>query len=475
MPGFAPPGAGASGGQGAPGEHGTPPGYAHGYAPPPGYGPSPGHGPAPGSGTHPGYAPPPGQGDPYGRTPPPGYGAAPGHGTPPGYGPPPGYAHGYAQGPGYGPPGYAPPPGPGSPGGRFGPAPHTPESDGLSPEPVRPGVVALRPMSLGDVFNGAFGYVRQNPRTTFLLSLIVMAIASIVGSIAATWSTSDSLSTLSMFDQIMADPEAFDPDDPMYASSPIATLLGFTGSLINLVGMAVLTGMLSGVVGMAVLGRRLTVEQARAVVRGRVGSVIALAFIRLGIQIVIWVVVFVALMVALFVGLIIGFGMADPTAGVIIAVLISLLALAVICAPAAWIWVRLYYAMPLIVLERLGAGQAMARSWRLSQGAWWRTFGYWLLSGAVVVVVNLILTMPLGFAIALLFEIDTFGPVLAGVVNYVVTVLIYALTLPFLAGVNTLLCVDLRMRGEGLDLQLNGIAQRGQPVGSEVFLPGYRA
>ena len=39
---------------------------------------------------------------------------------------------------------------------------------------------------------------------------------------------------------------------------------------------------------------------------------------------------------------------------------------------------------------------------------------------------------------------------------------------------NTLLYIDLRMRREGLDLHLHQIAQRGQAVGPEVYLPGYR-
>ncbi|WP_431872066.1 glycerophosphoryl diester phosphodiesterase membrane domain-containing protein [Nocardiopsis eucommiae] len=462
-PGFAPPEQGTPhaygtppAGQGTPPGYGTPPGQGapQGYGPPAGQGPPPGYAPPPG---HPGYGPPPGYG------PQPGYGPPPGHHQQPGYGPPP---------PGYGPqPGYGPP-GPGAPHGHAAP---TQDPNAPRPAPIKPGVVPLRPMSLGDVFNGAFTYVRQNPRTTFVLSLIVMAVASIVGSVATVWATGDSLSTLSTFDEILADPEAFDPDDPMFATSPFATLLTFAGALIVLVGGAILTGTLSSVVGMAVLGYRLTIEQAWASVRGRVGAIIALAFIKLAIQIAIGVVASIAFFIALFIGLIAGFGMADPVAGLIIGLLIMFVAAVAVGVPTLWVWIRLYYAMPLVVLERLGPGQAIARSWRLSQGAWWRTFGYWLLSGVIVLVVNMLLAGPLGIALPFLFEVDTFGPILAGTVNYVVTVLIYAVTQPFLAGVTTLLYIDLRMRREGLDLQLHQIAQRGQPVGSEVYLPGYRA
>ncbi|WP_017585125.1 glycerophosphoryl diester phosphodiesterase membrane domain-containing protein [Nocardiopsis ganjiahuensis] len=432
-------------GQGGVPGHGPSGQNAPGYGPPPGYG-APGYGP-PGHGA-PGYGPPPGYG-------------APGQGTPPGYGAPGGPS-------GYGAPGQGGPSGYGAPGyGEQGPR----------PQPIKPGVVALRPMSLGDIFNGAFSYIRDNPRTTFVLSLLVMAIASIVSTVAATWLTGDTAEVLTSFDEIMADPAAFDPDDPMFQTSPLATLLGFVGDLILLVGGAVLLGLLAAVVGMAVLGYRLTIGQAWEAVRGRIGAIIGLAFIKLGIQLVIAVVLVIALFVALFLGLIVGFGAENIGAGIAVGLLLLVVGGLIVGAPALWIWIRLYYAMPLVVLERLGPGQAIARSWRLSRNAWWRTLGYWLLALLIVMVVNMVLGVPVGLLTPFLAFNDglgTFGPILVGVITYVVTVLIYALTQPFVAGVNTLLYIDLRMRHEGLDLQLHQIAQRGQAVGPEIYLPGYR-
>ncbi|HEV7851058.1 MAG TPA: hypothetical protein VGP27_06795, partial [Mycobacterium sp.] len=105
--------------------------------PPPGY-PPPGY---------PGY-PPPGY-QPY---PPPGYQGYP----PPGY---PGY-------PGYPPPGYRAP--------GYGGAPYAPPA-------IKPGVIPLRPLSLTDIFNGAFSYIRTNPKATLGLTTIVVVIAQLIG------------------------------------------------------------------------------------------------------------------------------------------------------------------------------------------------------------------------------------------------------------------------------------------------------
>src|SRR5699024_8330044 len=135
--------------------------------------------------------------------------AAPGQGSPP-------VPHGHnprrPRQPGPTAPGFAPPGGssafqpspPGAHGG--GPVP------GYAPPPLRPGVVPLRPMTLGDILNGAFGLIRHNPRTTIGLSLIVMAITSILGSVGTSAFLTD-YNTL--IDQLLESPAAFDPEAPL--------------------------------------------------------------------------------------------------------------------------------------------------------------------------------------------------------------------------------------------------------------------
>src|SRR6516162_1227188 len=93
-----------------------------------------------------------------------------GHGMPPGYGAPP---PGYGPRPGYGPPpGYAPLPGP----------PYGPPQ--LVPGAIKPGIIPLRPLTLSDIFNGAVGYVRANPRATLGLTAIVVVLMQIISLIA---------------------------------------------------------------------------------------------------------------------------------------------------------------------------------------------------------------------------------------------------------------------------------------------------
>lgn len=414
----------------------------------------------------PGFAPPGGQqpaGAPYSYGQSPGYGPPPGEGQSLQYGQPQQYGYG-APGPAQGQPGYAPPGG-GAPPGPYGQHP----GYGGPPPPPKPGVVPLRPMTLGDVLNGAFSLIRNNPKTTVGLSLIVMAFASIVSSIGFSGYMQD---YGAFMDQAMADPESIDPDDPLPFStwSLFAT---YGGALLSYAGTMLITGLLTAVVGLAVLGRKLSPKEAWAAVRDRIRSIVGLALLQLAIVIGLSLVVIV-LGVG---GLVLGIGMVElgmQGAGILVAFGSLVVGLLGGGALFAWIMIRIYFAMPAIVLERLGVGQALGRSWRLTQGSWWRVFGIVLLAGILVGLISNLLSMPFSIA-ALVPTILTGGElwaaVLGGATIYAADVLVYSVTTPFLVSVTTLLYVDLRMRREALDLKLHSAAQAGQEAGPEIYLP----
>lgn len=413
-------------GYGAPGHGGHGSGYGPGYGP--GYGS--GYGPPPGPGYGPGYGPPtPPEVSYYGAPPAPsaGYGA-PGHGGHgSGYGPPP---------PGYGgpPPGYGPSPGWGQ------------------PQAPKPGIVALRPLGLGDIFNGAFGYIRENPKATLGLSLIVMAVVSVLPSIASGMAFND---FLAWEEQLDATAEILTPEDlfPYSTTSMLTELLGF---LVSLAGSVVLTGLLTSVIAMAVLGHRLTLSQAWRHARGRLPALAVLTLL----------VLLVAITFSVLLFLVIGFAVAiaitvDPLLGVAV----GFLGIVAWLPLAAWIYVKVALASPAVILERMGPGAALARSWRLIAGSWWRVFGILLLTTVLVSVVGGVLSMPFQIAssvVVFVGEGATWeGPALVGS-SFVGTVLAGTITVPFTAGVTVLLYIDLRMRREGLDLHLRTVGSTAE-------------
>ena len=53
---------------------------------------------------------------------------------------------------------------------------------GYPPQPMalQPGVIPLRPLTLGDIFNGAIRYIRANPKATLGLTTGVVVITQII-------------------------------------------------------------------------------------------------------------------------------------------------------------------------------------------------------------------------------------------------------------------------------------------------------
>jgi hypothetical protein len=119
--------------------------------------------------------------------------------------------------------------------------------------------------------------------------------------------------------------------------------------------------------------------------------------------------------------------------------------------PVVYLGTRWCVAGQSLIGEEAGITEAMTRSWDLTRGHVWRCLGYYLLVGALSL---LFLYLPLFLAGSLLGIV---APDLSGVVRaliYAVTVIVSAIWVPFSLIAFTLLYYDLRVRNEGLDLEL---------------------
>src|SRR5699024_11898941 len=130
------------------------------------------------------------------------------------------------------------------------------------------------------------------------------------------------------------------------------------------------TALRTPVVALAALGHKLPPGQPWASVRDRIWQIAGLALLLLVINLGLSLIVFGVP----FVGLLVGGTMAltgTEVIGVAIALGFGLGGLLLGIVLFAWVMIRIYFAMPIVVLERLGPGQALARSWRLTRGSWW--------------------------------------------------------------------------------------------------------
>jgi len=124
--------------------------------------------------------------------------------------------------------------------------------------------------------------------------------------------------------------------------------------------------------------------------------------------------------------------------------------------PGIWLAVAYSVAIPALLIEDARGWRALTRSFRLVRGRWWPTFGVLLLGYLMITIVQTMLSLPvLGVLLAGGDDPNVVvfiaGSTITGTISTV-------LTTPFLVAMLVVIYVDLRVRKEGLDLQL--MAQR---------------
>jgi hypothetical protein len=404
------------------------------------------------------WFPPAGEPGGYGQPPPfdagqapsgEGYGQAPSGG---GYGQPP---------PGNGPPGY------GQPGG-YGPpaAPPAYPRWQSQPQAPKPGVIPLRPLGVGEILDGAFTSIRRNPRATLGIAALLLTASAVitttlslilvhyVGTVnlptpGQQLTTAQASHLLTRMGEVLA---------PTVAVSIVLAFIVDT----------VLTGLLTVVIGRSVLGHKVTAGEAWQIARPRMAALIGATVLIPLILIGLWVayaIVLVILAVLHAPGALIG-GLAalGAIAGIILTI---------------WFTIMFRMAAQAVVLEREGPVRALARSWRLVRGSFWRVLGITLLAGLIVVVTAGVLQIPFSLFAAMAGGGNSLLPSTGGnvagiLISAVGGVVAGAVARPISAGVAVLLYVDLRMRREGLDLVLQTAASGGNTSTGDEFASLWR-
>jgi hypothetical protein len=311
----------------------------------------------------------------------------------------------------------------------------------------KPGVIPLRPLGLGEILDGAISYIRRDPRTVLGISTVI-ALAVAVLQFLATYFWGSSI-----FDSAFADPTvAAEP-----ATDQIIGLYGATviPAIVSWVLQVVATGMLTVVMGQSVLGRRVTTAQAWERTKPRIWALF-------GVTLLVGLVVTGIFVVGIGGAVLLGVAVAqaiDGAVGFLVGFGLGVAALVV----GIWMAIRLLLAPSALVLERSSVTMSMRRSARLVKGAWWRTFGIYLLATILAQIISTVFSFPLGLLAGILPVVlgeEWFA--LAYAASTALAVLLSSIiTLPFLAGVTSLLYIDRRIRREALDLELQRAAGTG--------------
>lgn len=357
---------------------------------------------------------------------------------------------GYGTGAGWGPaqqaPGYA---APGSPPAAEAPTP-PPGGWGVPPAPpaappagyaaqtaLRPGIVPLRPLTVGELLDGAFRSVRANPGVMFGLTALVVTISVIIQSVLQ-WYVQGLLAGY------FADSfgELDEMGEELSGTLAASTASALTSTPVLGIAIAVLTGLLMVSVSRSVIGQKATAGEVWAKVRPRALALVGFSFL-LNLVIV--------LVTLLVVGIVALLAVNEQLGLAVAAALLGLVALGVF---SIWIAVRTLLVPAVLVLEGLPFRRAIARGWRLSRGSFWRLLGVLALAFLIVVIVASIIAMPGAFVSLILFPFadpTELGPL---IVNAVSLTIAETISTVFIAAVIALQYIDVRMRREGLDVAL---------------------
>ncbi len=295
----------------------------------------------------------------------------------------------------------------------------------------RPGVIPLRPLSIGELLDGAVTAIRWNPRVMLGLSVAVATVTQLIQAFVVYGLLSGTLATYG--DLLKGSTTRIDSQQLVAAFGGALLAAAVTG-VITTVAVLLLTGLITVVVSRAVLGQRLDSKAAWALLRPNLGRLVAVTLVIPLLFAAALLLASVPIMLgvpSLGVALILGVGIGSVYAGV-----------------------RLCLAGAVVVIERSSVRAALGRSWQLVAGAWWRTLGILVLAGIIVVVVEQIVQLP--FTVLAGGASVLAGPVSAGAILLSTLGAIAASTIawPFAAGVTVLIYVDRRIRREGLDLEL---------------------
>ena len=262
----------------------------------------------------------------------------------------------------------------------------------------------LRPLGVGEILDAAIKAYSKNARTLITIAAIVGIPFELLNGIIQ-------LSTVSSADQVGS--FGVSPSGGMDASISNAQLAGFV--LTGLVGFLVtlvVTAATVKAVGDAYLGGTPSVGDSLRFALRRTRSLIWLYVVE----------------------------------GIALTFAFVLLVL-----PAVWLGVAWALATPALLIEDVRGAKALRRSFRLVRGRWWPVFGVQLMAILIVGVASLVVS---GILTAIPLAIDGSSIPLRVIASTVSSAFAVALVQPVEGAITTILYFDLRVRKEGLDVEL---------------------
>lgn len=364
----------------------------------------------------------------------------------------PGYPGGYPGAAGY--------PGAGSyPSGGAYPGAGYGQSNGAANFYVyKPGIIPLRPLSIGDIYQGAFAAIKTNARTMFGFTAALLGVVLVI-SIATNYAIIN-----------LVLPNYLSPSSPYAAvfTSLSGSFSQLGGSLLQVLATVLLSGLIVVAVSRSVLGRVASSKEVWERTKSKFLPLIGLNIITSiisGLMMIIGIILFFILLAGVAASAETETELFQDLGITLVGILILVVAGAIV---GSYLYIKFSVAPPAMVLENLGVFASIGRSWSLTRGNFWRLFGINILT---TIITSMVAGIFVGIADALgaiFIVVGSSSPedVIASLNTTYILIMVMStiaqlLILPFTSSVNALLYIDLRMRKEGLDVELrNAVAEQ---------------
>lgn len=263
----------------------------------------------------------------------------------------------------------------------------------------------LRPLSVGEMFDGAIRLYRTHFTTLIKIAAVVLGPIALIDVIATAAIGPVDMSTMLLVDPEANPMEVFEPLIPLYVVLTITSVLSFLGSTL-------VQGASISVLAHSYRGETIDWQTSlKTGARRLVPLVVATVLISLG----------------------------------------SGIGLVFCLVPGIYLFTMWSVTPAALVTERLGAIRAMGRSFDLVRGRFWPVLGALVLSYLLYIVVSQIIggvASAITVVSALASDQFSFLPSVIG------SAIVQVVAAPFVASMVTIIYFDLRVRKEGYDLEL---------------------
>ncbi|MFI6283816.1 hypothetical protein ACIBCM_03480 [Streptomyces sp. NPDC051018] len=267
------------------------------------------------------------------------------------------------------------------------------------PPPLKPGVIPLRPLDLGQLLGGAFGTIGRYGKPLFgIVTAVYLVATAVLFAVAVVLYQLVEESADALF--------ALEGRDPVWDDfRPLVIVLAVfaaVAAVVMLVTTALVSAVCQSVLQDAVLGRRTTAGTVWGRAWARLPAVTGTVVLT-GLLYVIPIGLFLTAYVSLLVTI------TTDGAGAVVLLPVALIAGLIAFPLCTWLWIRFSLSPAVAVFERQGAIASMRRSAKLVSGSWWRVLGTTLLAGVIAGAASYAIQIPLGFITMVPGVVDTSG------------------------------------------------------------------